>query len=60
MAHFDLVIDTYKITPRAAIPMVIEANKAVMSSICEPGECTSSIAVDDILLETTHKVIEGQ
>ena len=58
MAHFDLVIDTYKITPRAAIPMVIEANKAVMSAICEPSECASSIAVDDILLEATLKVIE--
>jgi len=58
MEHFDLVIDTCKITPRTAIPMVIEANKAVMSAICEPGECTSSIAVDDILLEATLKVIE--
>jgi len=60
MAHFDLVIDTCKIPPHAAIPMIIEANKAIMSTICEPNESTTSIAVDDILLETTHKVIEGR
>ena len=59
MTHFDLVIDTSKIPHSSAIPMIIEANKAVMKAICEPRESASSIEVDDILLEATRKVIEN-
>lgn len=60
MANFDLVIDTGKIPPHSAVPMIIEANKAIMSKTCEPHESTNSIEVDAILRETTRMVIENQ
>jgi len=57
MAPFDLVINTGKVPARVAAPMIIEANKAIMSTICEPHESTSSIQVDNVLLETTRKSV---
>ena len=59
MTNFDLVLDTSKIPPHTAIPMIIKANKAVLSTVCEPRASASSIDVDDILLEATRRVIEN-
>ena len=60
MTNFDLIIDTGKIPPGSAVPLIIEAHKAVMSIVCEPHESTTSIDVDKILLESTRSVIEGR
>jgi cytidylate kinase len=60
MTNFDLIIDTGKISPHSAVPLVIEAHKAAKSIVYKPEESTTSIEEDKILLESTRSVIEGR
>lgn len=57
-AGFDLVIDTGKISPISAVPLVVGAARAISFSNPADSGSTSSIEVDRILLEAARKVLE--
>jgi len=57
-AGFDLVIDTGKISPSAAVPLVIGANRSVKgAAVRGDAKTTASIEADKILLEAVRLVL---
>lgn len=60
MAHFDLVIDTGKIPPRSAVPLVVGATRSIRDIIYRDKVSTDSIEVDRVLLEATQRVLDSQ
>jgi cytidylate kinase len=57
-AGFDLMIDTGKISPSAAVPLVIGANRSVKGmAVRGDAGTTASIEADRILLEAVRRVL---
>lgn len=57
---FDLVIDTGKISPSSAVPLVVGAARAVSFSNPSDSASAASIQVDSILLEAAKRMLNGR
>jgi cytidylate kinase len=55
---FDLVIDTGKIPPNSAVPLVIGASRSIVGANRGDRRSTASIEADRILLEAAQRVLK--
>jgi len=55
---FDLVIDTGKISPAAAVPLIVGASRSMIFSSPLDAESSASIEVDKVLLSAVSRVLE--